>query len=80
MTIQANANADGHLYGSVVNLDISRSLKAAGYPVEPDHVRLDGPIKELGMYEVKLHFAHDIETKVKVWVVPAADFGKPTNK
>ncbi|TXT22139.1 MAG: large subunit ribosomal protein L9, partial [Planctomycetota bacterium] len=40
--------------------------------VEPDNVRLEGPLKELGMYTVKLHFAPEVETEVKVWVVPAA--------
>lgn len=72
VTLEANATAEGHLYGSILANDISKALKAASYAVEPDHVKLDGPLKELGMYTVKLHFAHEIETEVKVWVVPTA--------
>lgn len=72
VTLEANATAEGHLYGSILANDISKALKAASYAVEPDHVRLDGPLKELGMYTVKLHFAPEIETEVKVWVVPTA--------
>ena len=72
VTIEANANAEGHLYGSIVDTDISKSLKAAGYPIEPDHVKLDGPIKELAMYTVKLQLHPEVQTEVKVWVVPAA--------
>lgn len=72
VTIEAKANKDGHLYGSVVATDISQALKSAGYAVEPDHVRLEGPLKELGMYTVKLHLHPKVETEVKVWVVPAA--------
>lgn len=72
VTLEANATPEGHLYGSILANDISKALKAASYPVEPDHVRLDGPLKELGMYTVKLHFAPEIETEVKVWVVPSA--------
>jgi large subunit ribosomal protein L9 len=71
-TIEAHAKADNHLYGSVVARDISDALKAAGHPVEPDHVKLDGPIKELGMYTVKLRFHEKVQTEVKVWVVPSA--------
>jgi large subunit ribosomal protein L9 len=71
-TIEANATADNALYGSVVARDISDALKAAGHPVEPDHVRLEGPIKELGMYTVKLKFHDKVQTEVKVWVVPSA--------
>jgi large subunit ribosomal protein L9 len=35
-------------------------------------VRLDGPLKELGMYTVKIHLHPEVKTEVKVWVVPAA--------
>jgi large subunit ribosomal protein L9 len=72
VTLEANANEEGHLYGSIMGPDISKALKAAGYAVEPDHVRLDGPLKELGMYTVKIHLHPEVKTEVKVWVVPAA--------
>jgi large subunit ribosomal protein L9 len=72
VTREANANEEGHLYGSIMGPDISKALKAAGYAVEPDHVRLDGPLKELGMYTVKIHLHPEVKTEVKVWVVPAA--------
>jgi large subunit ribosomal protein L9 len=72
VTLEANATAEGHLYGSILANDISKALKGANYAVEPDHVKLEGPLKELGMYTVKLHFAPEVETEVKVWVVPTA--------
>lgn len=72
VTLEANANADGHLYGSIVAADISQTLATAGYAVGPENVRLEGPLKELGMYTVKIHLSADVETEVKVWVVPAA--------
>ena len=74
-TIEAHATADNHLYGSVVARDISEALKAAGHPVEAEHVRLEGPIKELGMYTVKLKFHEKVNAEVKVWVVPSATSG-----
>ena len=70
-TIEANATADNALYGSVVAKDISDALKAAGHKIEPDHVRLEGAIKELGMYTVKLKLHEKVQTEVKVWVVPS---------
>ncbi len=72
VTVEANANKDGHLYGSIVAADISKALKSAGYPVNVDHLRLDGPLKELGMYTVKIELHPEVTTEVKVWVVPAA--------
>ena len=72
VTLEANANEEGHLYGSIMGPDISKALKSAGYGVEADHVKLDGPIKELGMYTVKIQLHTDVKTEIKVWVVPAA--------
>ena len=70
VTIEANANEEGHLYGSVGAPDISRSLKGKNLKVEPEMVRLEGPIKQCGLYEVELTLGYDIGTKVKVMVVP----------
>ena len=69
ITIEANANEEGHLYGSVGAQEISRALKAQNLMVEPEMVRLEGPIKELALYAVKLNLGYDIETEVKVVVV-----------
>jgi large subunit ribosomal protein L9 len=72
VTIEANANEEGHLYGSVVAPDISKSLMGAGFPVQPDHIKLEGPLKELGMYTVKVELHPEATADVKVWVVPKA--------
>jgi large subunit ribosomal protein L9 len=72
VTIEAHANEEGHLYGSIGATDISKQLKTAGYEVEPEHVRLEGPLKELAMYTVRVQLHAEVETDVKVWVVPAA--------
>jgi large subunit ribosomal protein L9 len=70
VTIEANANAEGHLYGSILAADISKQLKSANYPVEADQIKLEGPLKETGMYTVKVQLAAEVETDIKVWVVP----------
>ena len=70
VTIEANATDDGHLYGSVGDADISAALKRASFNVTQDQVRLEGPLKELGLYTVKIHVGPEIEAELKVWVVP----------
>jgi large subunit ribosomal protein L9 len=72
VSIEANANAEGHLYGSILEPQISQALIKAGYPVQPEHIKLDGPLKETGMYTIKLHFNSEITTDVKVWVIPTS--------
>jgi large subunit ribosomal protein L9 len=69
ITIEANANDEGHLYGSVAAPEIAKGLKAKGMLIEVDMVRLEGPIKETGLYAVKLNLGYEIETEVKVAVI-----------
>src|SRR3954454_22244884 len=70
ITIEVNANEEGHLYGSVGTPEISKALKGKNLKVDHDMVRLQGVIKECALYEVDLNLGYDIETKVKVMVVP----------
>jgi large subunit ribosomal protein L9 len=70
VTLEANANKDGHLYGSIVAVDIAKALRAASFAIDLEHVQLEGPLKELGMYTVKIALHAKVETAVKVWVVP----------
>ena len=70
ITIEANANEEGHLYGSVNANEIAAALKAAGYHITTDQVRLEGPLKELGLYTVKVRYSSEVEGELKVWVVP----------
>lgn len=73
ITIEANANDDGHLYGSVGAPEIVAGLKRANITITNDQVRLDGPIKELGLYTIKIHLAQEVEGELKVWVVPSVE-------
>ncbi|CAN5916510.1 hypothetical protein BH23PLA1_BH23PLA1_37510 [soil metagenome] len=70
ITIEANANAEGHLYGSVNASQIASTLKTDGLPIDEDNVRIEGPLKELGLYTIKLHLGMDVDAEVKLWVVP----------
>lgn len=72
ITIEANANDEGHLYGSVGAVEIVAALKANDVHVTTDQIRLQGPLKELGLYTVKVHLHQEIEADLKVWVVPTA--------
>jgi large subunit ribosomal protein L9 len=71
-TIEANANEEGHLYGSVGTVEISKALRGKGYHhIEAEMVKLEGPIKETGVYAIKLNLGYEIETEVKFAVVPS---------
>jgi large subunit ribosomal protein L9 len=71
ITIEANANDEGHLYGSVGTVEIVNALKRGNITIAPEQIRLKGPLKELGLYTIKVHVGQEIEADLKVWVVPA---------
>jgi large subunit ribosomal protein L9 len=73
ITIEANANEEGHLYGSVGAAEIVAALKQNEISLTADQIRLEGVLKELGLYTVKVHLHQEIETELKVWVVPTVD-------
>lgn len=77
ITIEANANDEGHLYGSVGAPEIVKALKQHEFTITADQVRLKGPLKELGLYTVVIHLGQEIEAELKVWVVPTVSDHAP---
>jgi large subunit ribosomal protein L9 len=73
ITIEANATEEGHLYGSVGPAEVSKALRGRNLPVESEMVHMEAPIKELGLYAIKLNLGYDIESEVKVLVNKPAD-------
>ena len=73
VTVEANATEEGHLYGSVGPAEVSKALRGRNLPVETEMIHMEAPIKELGLYAVKLNLGYDIETEVKILVVKQQD-------
>lgn len=70
LTIEANANEEGHLYGSIGPIEISKTLKGKNLMVEHEMVKLDHHIKEANtLTEVQLALGYGIEAKIQVIVV-----------
>ena len=73
VTLKANASTEGKLYGSVGPRDIAEAFTAAGLPLEKSEVVMgEGPIRHIGEFDVVVHLHADVETTVKVVVVPEA--------
>ena len=70
ITIEANATEEGHLYGSVTGVDIAAKLREQSFQIDEEQVRLEGPLRELGLYQVRLALAEEVDTEIKVWLVP----------
>ena len=74
VTISANSSTEGKLYGSVGPREIAEALtKQLGVTVGKSEVVMgEGPLRHTGEFEVLVHMHADVETKVKVVVVPDA--------
>ncbi len=70
ITIEANATEDGHLYGSVGATDIVAALKKVDIHLKLDQIRMEGVLKELGLYTIKFRLSNEVDGELKVWVVP----------
>lgn len=70
VTIEAKATEEGHLYGSVGAPEIIAALKKNNINLSAEQIKLEGVLKELGLYTVKIRYSSEVEGEVKVWVVP----------
>lgn len=68
-TIAAQANEEGHLFGSVTAAEIVAAFREEGIPVKEEQIVLEAPIKEIGVYGFIVRLRHDMEVPSKVWVV-----------
>ena len=70
VSLSQKAGVDGRLFGSVTNADIAEALKAAGFEVAKQQVRLpNGPVKTTGEHAVSVVLHTDVVVDVTVSVV-----------
>ena len=74
VTVSANASPEGKLYGSVGPREIADALtKQLGVEINKSEVVMgEGPVRNIGESEVIVHLHADVESTVKVTVVPDA--------
>ena len=68
LTFSMPASEEGKLFGSVGKTDVLKSLKAGGYEVPKNSVRLENALKTIGEHEVELRLAPEVSAKIKVTV------------
>lgn len=72
LVISANAGSEDKLFGSVGPIDIVDALEAIQVTAERSEVRMpDGPIHELGEYDIGVHLHPEVNAEIKVRVVAA---------
>ena len=70
VTVEVNANSEGHLYGTVTPTMIAEALKGEqGLKVEAKCIEIAEPIKQIGTYDVEVALHREVKHKLKVWVI-----------
>src|SRR5256885_11479698 len=73
LQISQKAGVDGRLFGSVTNYDIAEALKKQDIAVERAMIRLpQGPLKQVGDYQVAIALHSDVIVHVTVSVLGEA--------
>ncbi len=60
------ASEFGHLYGSVASRDVAEGLTEAGYSANKNQVQIERPIKEIGLYELRVVLHPEVSVGVTV--------------
>lgn len=71
ITISMQASDDDQLYGSVTDRSIAEAYEADGLQVDHHKIKLDEPIRQLGMFKFTVKLHPEVETEGKVWIVRA---------
>lgn len=69
LTIPVKVSEADKMFGSVTAADLASLLAEQGFSIDKNNVLLDAPIKDLGVYTVKIKVHPEVESSVKVWVV-----------
>ena len=72
LVIPPNAGSEDKLFGSVGPIDIAQAFEGVQVEVERSEIRMpDGPIHELGEFEIGIHLHPEVDATVTIRVVAA---------
>ena len=72
LVINANAGPEGKLFGSVGPIDIADAFDKVQVEVQRSEIRMpEGPIQELGDFQIGIHLHPEVDAEITVRVVEA---------
>lgn len=71
LSLRRRVAAEDRLFGSVGAADIAAAVSETGTELARQEIRLpDGPLKELGEHQVRLHLHADVDVAISVTIIP----------
>ncbi|MEX2323108.1 MAG: 50S ribosomal protein L9 [Acidimicrobiia bacterium] len=72
VVVAVRAADEGKLFGSIGARDVAEAIvKYTGAVVEPDQIRLAGPIKEIGLHTITVRPHPEVSIEITLDVIPA---------
>jgi large subunit ribosomal protein L9 len=72
VVVAARAGDAGNLFGSIGTADIAEAIvKFTGVDIDKKIIKIDEPIKEIGLHEIAIRPHADVEVFVTLDVIPA---------
>jgi large subunit ribosomal protein L9 len=68
VVVEVKVGKEGQVFESVTKQKIADKLKEMDFEIEKNQIMLESPIKELGEFDVKVSFNHNLEAEIKVIV------------
>ena len=69
ITLTTEVKEGEEIYGSISEPQILRALKEEGFELDKGKLSLDGPIKKLGVYNLKVKLHPAVEANLRIWVM-----------
>ena len=69
LTAVVQVGEEDRMFGSVTQQHIADLLKEKGYEIDRRKIRIDEPVKALGIYTIPITLHARVEANVKLWVV-----------
>lgn len=69
LTASVQVGEDEKVFGAITSQDISKLLSEKGFTIDKRDIILEEPIKALGIYNVAIKVAQDVEAEIKLWVI-----------
>lgn len=80
LTLTARVGEQGKLFGSITSRDIAKALAAEGHVLDHRDIKMDGPIKSVGLHKLDLRLEADVTAQVKLVVAPEEVPEEPTEE
>ncbi|MBI2104024.1 MAG: 50S ribosomal protein L9 [Candidatus Omnitrophica bacterium] len=71
LTLKLTLGENEQPFGSITAHDVAEALGREGLPVDKGAIRLETPIKALGVFEVPVRLHPNVAATLKLWVVKA---------